>query len=911
MDEDAPARSDIGEHYVVDRELGRGGMATVYLCTDRRSGIKVAVKVLRQELGSVVVRERFLREIAFASELDHPRIPKVLDSGFVGDLPFYVMTYIDGESLKHLIEREKQLPFTDAIRIACEVIAPTAYAHSKGIVHRDIKPDNILITKDGVYVLDFGIARAIIESGIDRLTSTGIGVGTPAYMSPEQAIGDRNLDARSDIYSLGCVVYEMIAGIPPFVGPTAQVIISRRFAAAPPPLTEVREEVPESLENAVMKALARAPSDRWATAAEFGEALHACGVEPQQKRRRIAGLSARRPIVRAGIAALVVAVLAGGILAWSRLHDTSFEKAQEALQSWDLASAETELRHAVAAKPGDPVAQLWLAQVLMLRGASPPEWKPYALRASDKRAQLTPLEQIRSDAIVGLTLDNAADVCQRFAKLALAAQSNPSDYTPTLALADCLRDDRAVLPDPRSPSRYSFRSSYQLVESLYEGLLARNATNAAAYAVLMPKLEQVLAIDKGQYRGGPLIGDNHMSLLSHPSFASDTLAFIPYPSPASGAPWRVHDPEGFDAAISHNRQRLRGLAIGWIRIAPDDASAHAALARILESAGELSGTGLSALDEVKTARRLAFATAGKGSSLRRVRFASDQVRLYLRLKQFDGAGLLADSILAWPIPSRLGESERDSISSGLVPLAALRGRGLRTIEETLAGHWPQTARLATGEEAAIPAPLVPDFVTLEVYAACGGPRDSIVALAARLSEQLNSYFPERQIQAWRTAALERPLALAAPVTGPTLVAQLEPSSNLFALALRFLARGDRRRALVFMDSLTELHADYPAGQLTMDVVFGEAWLRLALGDTATATRALDHALDGLAAAGPGILRTHELTASLVRVMALRAILAGRAGQTITAKYWANAVFKLWGRGDAVTAATLESVQALR
>jgi len=198
--------SVIAEHYRVERELGRGGMATVYLCTDLRDNNKVAIKVLRHEIGSAVVIERFLREIAFASELDHPQIPKVLGSGLTDGLPYYVMTYIDGESLKKRIMREAQLPIPDALKIMCDVIEPTAYAQKRGIVHRDLKPDNILISDKGVFVLDFGIARAIVESGGDKLTSTGIGVGTPSYMSPEQALGDRALDVRSDIYSLGCVM---------------------------------------------------------------------------------------------------------------------------------------------------------------------------------------------------------------------------------------------------------------------------------------------------------------------------------------------------------------------------------------------------------------------------------------------------------------------------------------------------------------------------------------------------------------------------------------------------------------------------------------------------------------------------------------------------------------------------------
>ena len=319
---DPAALSTIGSHYDVERELGRGGMATVYLCIDRRTGTRVAVKVLRQEIGSAVVIERFLREIAFASELDHPRIPKVTDSGTVGEMPFYVMSYIEGESLRARLGREKQLPIPAAIRIICEVISATSYAHKRGIVHRDIKPENIIVAPDGVYVLDFGIARAIVESGLDRLTSTGIGVGTPAYMSPEQALGDRNLDARSDVYSIGCVLYEMIAGIPPFVGPTAQVIISRRFAASAPPLSEVREGVPEWVESAVARALARAPADRWESAAELSDALSA-GPSGAAAGARARGPSRKRKARRVsaiGLAALlVIAVAAGAWRTWSRM----------------------------------------------------------------------------------------------------------------------------------------------------------------------------------------------------------------------------------------------------------------------------------------------------------------------------------------------------------------------------------------------------------------------------------------------------------------------------------------------------------------------------------------------------------------------------------------------------------------
>jgi tRNA A-37 threonylcarbamoyl transferase component Bud32 len=912
QDADPQVLTSIGEHYVVDRVIGRGGMATVYLCRDTRDNTRVAVKVLRKELGSAIIVERFLREISFASELDHPRIPKVLDSGVIDGLPYYAMTYVEGESLKHKLEREKQLRLDDAIRIACQVIAPTAYAHSRGIVHRDIKPDNILIAADGVYVLDFGIARAIIESGVDRLTSTGVGIGTPAYMSPEQALGDRNLDARSDVYSLGCVVYEMIAGIPPFVGPTSQAIISRRFAAPPPPLSHVRDSVPEEVEDAVQRALARSPADRWSTVAEFGAALEACSTETATGAGRRARASSRRRLAqRIAAAAAIVVVIAAGVAAWSRGRRSSFEKAQDALQAWDLNTADQEFDRAVAENPGDAAAQLWLAQVKMLADRPVTEWRQYALHASDNRAGLAPTDQVRADAIVAFASDKVAEACQLFDRLAGLTRQDGTGYTATLGLADCLVEDRAVVPDLKSPSGFKFRASRHRASSLYEGLLERNKNRPAAYAVIMPRLEHVLPVDKGRFILAHSLGDKKV-FLAHPSLAFDTLAYTPYPVPESGASWRVRDPRGFDLAIVRNRQRLRALGIEWTRRAPDDPSSHETLARIFESTGELTGRELSALNEISLARKLSLPGGDNASNFARtVRLGSDEVRLNLRLTRFQRAGILADSILSLAIPSDIDDAQRDSATELLTSLAALRGRGLRAIELELTSTQAGNAPMIDGGETILPPSVVADYVALNVYSAFGGPGDSVVAMSSRLSEKLPPFLPGKRADAILTGILLRPLMLAAPVAGPQPVAKLGETSVPFALALKALARGDRRSARNWVDSLTELHAESAPGEITMDVVHGEAWLSAVLGDTTAAITKLDNALQGLSAALPSVMKRQILAASLVRVMALRAELAAYTGQPDVAKYWSNAVFQLWGRGDSTTAATLNSVRRFR
>jgi serine/threonine-protein kinase len=294
-------------------------MATVYLATDTQSGERVAIKILRSELGSAVVKERFLREIAFVSELDHPQIPKVLGSGIVGKVPYYVMTYIDGESLRARLDRERQIDLDETRRIAVAVAHAMSYAHSRGILHRDIKPANILISADHVHVLDFGVARAVIASAEDALTSAGLVVGTPAYMSPEQALAEGSLDGRSDIYSLGCVIYEMITGTPPFLGATAQAIMSRRFLGPPPPLEHAREGVPEDLSGAVMKSLAKNLDDRWQTADAFAAALTGAVpvVEiPQLDQAAPETIRPRRnPLIIAGaIAAVIMAIVAAWLV---------------------------------------------------------------------------------------------------------------------------------------------------------------------------------------------------------------------------------------------------------------------------------------------------------------------------------------------------------------------------------------------------------------------------------------------------------------------------------------------------------------------------------------------------------------------------------------------------------------------
>jgi len=264
-------QSGLHDRYTIERELGEGGMAVVFLARDERHDRKVALKVLRPELGSEIGAERFLREIKIAAGLTHSHILPLHDSGEVDGFLFYVMPNMEGQSLRERLDREGQLPLPDALRITEEVASALDYAHRQGVVHRDIKPENILMHEGAAMVADFGIGKAA-SAAEGRITQTGLAVGTPAYMSPEQASADHEVDGRSDLYSLGCVLYEMLSGEPPYTGPTAHAVIAKRFIT-PIPHVRVVRDVPQTVDDAITRALARAPVDRFSSGAEMIAAL--------------------------------------------------------------------------------------------------------------------------------------------------------------------------------------------------------------------------------------------------------------------------------------------------------------------------------------------------------------------------------------------------------------------------------------------------------------------------------------------------------------------------------------------------------------------------------------------------------------------------------------------------------------
>ena len=343
--------SALADRYRLERELGQGGMATVYLAHDLKHDRRVAIKVLRPELAAVIGADRFLSEITTTANLQHPHILPLFDSGAADGFLFYVMPFIDGESLRDRLNREKQLPIADAVRTATEVAAALDYAHRRHVLHRDIKPENILLHDGSALVADFGIALAASKAGGARMTETGMSLGTPRYMSPEQAMGEREITARSDVYALGAVTYEMLTGDPPFTGSTAQAIVAKVMTEKPTPPSRLRDTIPDAVEDAVLIALQKLPADRFASATDFSAALRDSAATAPRRTRALT--TPGRRAARIAWPAAVAAALAIAAWGWLRRGDPRPEAPPSRLAVLvpALGGASTALQRQIAITP--------------------------------------------------------------------------------------------------------------------------------------------------------------------------------------------------------------------------------------------------------------------------------------------------------------------------------------------------------------------------------------------------------------------------------------------------------------------------------------------------------------------------------------------------------------------------------
>ncbi len=368
----------LASQYRIDRELGQGGMATVYLAEDVRHRRKVALKVLHPELSAVLGPERFLKEIELTASLQHPHILPLFDSGSSEGQLFYVMPFVEGETLRSRLERERQLPVAEALQIAREVADVLQYAHERGVIHRDIKPENILLQGGHALVADFGIALAVQQAGGQRMTQTGLSLGTPQYMAPEQAMGDKNVDARADIYALGAVIYEMLAGEPPFTGPTAQAIVAKVITEKPTPLVRVRDSVPAHVDSAIAQALAKLPADRPSSARELAGALQSpsftWGVPSATPAPTVAARGAPGLARTALLAGTALALLGMAAAVWAWRHSQESEPRRLVALSLEVPTANPELSRFGVSPDGARFA-FSTAEGLVVRDAGQREYR--------------------------------------------------------------------------------------------------------------------------------------------------------------------------------------------------------------------------------------------------------------------------------------------------------------------------------------------------------------------------------------------------------------------------------------------------------------------------------------------------------------------------------------------------------
>jgi serine/threonine-protein kinase len=565
-------RGALHDHYAVEREIGHGGMARVVLAEDRKHRRRVAIKVMRPEVAEVLGAERFLREIEIAARLTHPHILPLHDSGEADGLLYYVMPFVDGDSLRDRLTRERQLPLADALRITREVASALGYAHQQGVVHRDIKPENILLQSGHAVVSDFGIARAVSVASADRLTQTGIALGTAAYMSPEQATGERDIDGRSDLYSLGCVLYEMVAGEPPFSGPNVQAMLARRLSGPAPSLAGVRDELPERLERAVRKALSRVPADRFRTAEQFATAISEPALSDSgAAAAQPAAASERRPRWRrshvfAGLA--VVALAAGGV--WGLTRPGFWRGASDAHDRFAVLP--------FAVRGSDHLAYLGEGIVDLLSRN---------LDGVDELKAIDPGTVISAIGKSGVTSPGDADARGAVRRIGAGTYITGSVVAagPTLRIQASLYDDGDESPpraqvsvegDTAQVLQLIDRLSAELMVKRRPGPVYRLTQTAAVTTRSLPALKEFLEAERNLRNGKP---DSAIAGFQR-AIAEDSTFALAYYRLAVAAGWAERHPLSSDAVqravaasnrLSDRDRRLLTAYAAFRRGAPNDA----------------------------------------------------------------------------------------------------------------------------------------------------------------------------------------------------------------------------------------------------------------------------------------------------------------------------------------------------
>ena len=1017
-------RAALADRYAVERELGHGAMATVYLAHDLRFDRDVAVKVLSPDLSAALGAERFLREIDVVAKLNHPHILPLLDSGKAGGFLYYVMPYVDGRSLRDRLNQETQLRIDDAIALTREVALALDYAHQQGIVHRDVKPENILLSRGYALLGDFGIARVLSQIDVERLTQTGASPGTPSYMSPEQCGGGGGpLDGRSDLYSLGCVLYEMLAGNPPFQGPTAQAVTARHLADPVPPLRTVRRTVSEELERVVLQVLEKVPADRYATGAEFATALAAPSLSvPRPWWRRLSKWKAAAALAAVGLGVYVAVaamprfwsglgaagldstryailpferdsglvsfnedqLLQDAMLHWSgisvvdrqrmlealprsrarltsseaeaiarrvgagryvvsqvsmvgdslRIHSAvyrtnarappvhestakvglertqthpafsriaerllfggggpgasldqpggttsrparqAFEVGLDSIYNWNLVAADSAFRAATVHDPDFVQAHLWLAQTRFWSDTITSTWRSSTERAAAGRARLGIRDQLLSDALLAFGRGELASACKAWQGLTVQDQY---DFTGWYGLATCLSQDETVLRDSRSPSGWRFRSSYYRATKAYERAFQllpsiHKTLSANSFSVV----RRLLKTNASSTRQGKLGMGDTMAFVAFPSWLNDTLGFVPFPQNRISQPEVI--PADIALAVHHQRELFHDIATAWVTAFPQSVEALEALAISYDMLEDPA-----AIDKIRQARALAK------TEDQRVRLAGTEAWMRVMLsvpsdpKALIPARALADSLLVLTAPSTAVQS---------LLLASLAGLTGRARLAAVLSRNPIAAR-----DFEVPLPLSRSALPLLVFAAFGGPPDSLHELEQQVDSTINERFEPSNQQEARMRWLVRSGRLAFPDYRFSSWPRLVSTGDYLISAETALLRGDTAAVLRMFDQARAVRRFIPPSDLNLEGLYPEARLLTAVGDSQAAISWLEGRLRALPATDPQNFVNPANAIALVRSMVLRADLAVQVGDRVTAKRWAGFVAVLWSDCD--------------
>ena len=880
----------IANRYIVERLLGRGGMASVYLAHDRLVDRPVALKILRRELANSVAMERFTREIGVIARLRHAHIVPLHDSGMYEELPFYVMAYIDGETLQDRMLREGSLPIGDVARLGAQIAEALAYAHREGVLHRDVTPGNILLADANAYVVDFGIARLFHESAEVRTTQSGFILGTPTYMSPEQASGELECDGRSDIYSLGCVLYEVTTGTPPFAGSTPQAVIAGRFGPPPLPVHVLRTDAPSALSDTIARAMQSAPTDRFQTAAEMSASLSvAAPADPWPNRVHPRRVSARRALALAalvGSAVLGAIYLAGArwtpLRAW--MNERAIERAIAHVARGDWARADVTLRAILGRDPANAVAHLWVAQTGALAAtlAQEPDlrWKAAILLAEDGSATMDSVQRLRLSALRAYA-DGAHDVARERYRRLVALE--PANVATRLALADASLTDILVERDTASASSWRFRGSWEGGVRVLQSALDLQPSSPLMRAAIYDRLKHSL-ITSSHFRSGRARSGPERAFAGFPALDADTLAYVPYPLAEVASGIAESRNTTLTEAHRRNRERLRRVAADWVADLPNDPAAHRAYAIALAAEGILTAPRAGAPDavgEIRRARTLARDATARLSS------GALEVRLLVRAGRMGEARALADTLIRLAAPQNTEESEI------LAALSTLRGDARGAVAHLSMSGEVGHVLLTDGRQWTVPATVMVPWKTLEAFAAVGRSPDSILAARDRLDEVIRRDVAPDMVPVVRTSLMIRALTLAAPTLGAEALAGVDPGRNLIAGLIRLALARDTtglRRGLRTVDDLRRAR---DAASLSIDGAYLLSWLRLVAADTAGAERQMDTMLEQLGALTNGPPTDLMESALVGRLMRQRASVARRRGQEAVAIRWHAAADTLW------------------